>query len=101
MKTIENNRLIAEFMGFEKDSDQSELYFTGHNTEYQSATVDEMRFNVSWDWLMPVVHKCLGICHEGMIDEWENSFADEFLSCSIEVLYNETVAFITWYNTNK
>ena len=58
---MNDNKLIAEFMGFTKDS--KELYLIDDYTlrsedEYQATYVDEMKFHTSWDWLMPVVEKC-------------------------------------------
>ena len=57
---MNDNKLIAEFMGFTKDS--KELYLIDDYTlrsedEYQATYVDEMKFHTSWDWLMPVVEK--------------------------------------------
>lgn len=80
----EGNLLIAEFMGYKRG---------GELQHY-------LHYNERWDWLMPVVHKCLGICHDLMLNEWEQSFADEFLGTDIIALYKETIEFIEWYNKN-
>ena len=40
--TKENNKLIAQFMG-------KEIYQKHHESNYHT----------SWDWLMPVIEKCL------------------------------------------
>ena len=61
MKTIEEkNRMIAEFMGMQEtkigwyDAEENlPLEYTTDNT------FDELLFNKSWDWLMPVAHKCM------------------------------------------
>ena len=56
MKNIENNKLIADFMGVEKENG---LYlFTTSMDDYKT---DTLYFDTSWDWLMPVVEKIEGI----------------------------------------
>lgn len=60
-----------------------------------------LKYNWSWDWLMPVVHKCLAICHENMWNEWEAGFSDALFTCHINGMYKEAVEFIQWYNKNK
>lgn len=61
METIEKqNELIAEFMGYEKDTNQGEkphLYFCEQNTELQQHYPKEMKFDSDWNWLMDVVIK--------------------------------------------
>lgn len=63
-KIIEGNRLIAEFMGWQKHINTEDtwwfpnlypFYNDGHGeTTYH---ITEARFHESWDWLMPVVEK--------------------------------------------
>jgi hypothetical protein len=58
---IKGNRLIAEFMGFTKDSEDLYLidnYDLRGEEEFQATYVNEMKFHTSWNWLMPVVAKC-------------------------------------------
>ena len=51
-----NNKLIAEFMGcthpFNEITDAT-LYNVSHGT----FELSELRYDASWDWLMPVVQK--------------------------------------------
>lgn len=86
---IENGKLIASFMEFPTPR------IKGQITNGLAITLG---YHNRWNALMPVVHKCLAYCHEKMLNEWENSFADKFMACSIDSLYNETVEFIKWYN---
>ena len=44
---MENNKLIAEFMGAEPD--KKTFFRTGEEAYF---------YHTSWDWLMPVVQKC-------------------------------------------
>ena len=95
MKPIENNRIIAEFMGFTKDS--KELYLIDDYTlrsedEYQATYVDEMKYHSSWDWLMPVVSKCR---EESNAEDshWEAIYYS-LEGCDINVTYHAVVEFI-------
>ena len=68
---MKNNKLIAEFMEFPTQSDAVDggtlAYYVGEsimhtdNTENENENdvfhPDDMLFNTSWDWLMPVVIK--------------------------------------------
>lgn len=57
---IEGNKLIAEFMGIGKTTQEPELYFKP-DTESYWITSDELKYHTSWDWLMPVIEKIHGI----------------------------------------
>jgi hypothetical protein len=110
MNTTENNKLIAEFMGY--DRGVSEL----------------MGYDTSWDWLMPVVEKIesLGVkfwvkgntCRvyinrelaeldsnvewNGISTEFEGFFFIYFEEkTKKEATYKAVVEFIKWYNENK
>ena len=55
-----DNKIIAEFMGFTKDSKDLYLiddYNLRGEDEYQATYISEMKFNTSWSWLMPVIEK--------------------------------------------
>jgi len=71
---MENNKLIAEFMKFPTQTDEVDnrtmAYYVGEsimnadNTNNENDDdvfhPDDMQFNSSWDWLMPVVIKIGG-----------------------------------------
>jgi hypothetical protein len=57
---MKDNKLIAEFMGFTKDSEDLYLidnYNLRSEDEYQATYISEMKFHTSWDWLIPVIQK--------------------------------------------
>jgi hypothetical protein len=93
-----NNKLIAEFMGFQYtsigwyDAEES-LDLKGDNT------FDELKFDTDWNWLMPVVKKC----REESNDEdsyWEAIYYS-LVDLDIDNVYIAVVEFIKWYNENK
>lgn len=95
---IENNKLIAEFRKEEKYL-QSTEYLVG-NVIYSE---NNLRYHISWDWLMPVVEQI------SKIKSWSLNATLEWLSesqerdglYSIEDVYQAVVEFIKWYNKNK
>ena len=76
---MNDNTLIAEFMGIELDT---ESYRCGSKMTYEDwlnhSTQKNMRFHESWDWLMPVIEKCL-------VGEAEQS--DEISNATIKNIY--------------
>ena len=94
----ENNLLIAQFMGAESP------YHAGHFICHNGiATMPkDMKFNLSWDWLMPVVEKCMETdMHSEGIENLLNDMTSAFHNVDIEELYKAVVQFINWYNSNK
>ena len=112
----ENNKLLAEFLGFELTTDSiSILYYTEDRGLKQLP-----KFNSDWNWLMQVVEK---IEDENFKDEAKNCvsflikivntdcqivdiFKDRFEiniygNTKIEAVYNACVEFVKWYNEQK
>lgn len=103
MRTIEEkNRMIAEFMGMQEtkigwyDAEENlPLEYTNDNT------FDELLFNKSWDWLMPVVEV---IYNTGLDEQNTNEIGDvthALLDVNIHALHNAVVKFIEMYNEQK
>ena len=113
MKNIEeNNVLIADFSGWQKSNGVH--YDTPHTQwKWQSSWLSgegfdttneflesELKFNKSWDWLMPVVSKCYEY------GELDNHYREEIIASlsgviDIEDTYNAVVDFVKWYNDNN
>ena len=90
------NKLIAEFMG------NPTIFNTIHDaTLYQvkeqdnmTYHVDELQYHKSWDWLMPVIHKCFDVANDG-------AMADIMHHLQIAEMgdtYDAVVEFIKDYN---
>jgi hypothetical protein len=110
--TTENNKLIAEFLGFQSTSlgwfDNEEHLI---NVEKDN-TFDDLKFHSNWNWLMEVVGKienyneytsvlffpqgCAIVCFI------ENGFSfSNDCNTKIEAVYNACIEFIKWCNKQK
>ncbi len=103
MSNIESNELIARFMGLETQLNTGPGYkFPLPITKGDYDTLfqidcgygDEMLYDSSWDWLMPV---CKKICkttpyNSYLAIETITVFAD------IEEVYKAVIEFIEWHN---
>jgi hypothetical protein len=94
---MENNRLIAEFMGLRTNS------YGDYNIDKDVMGFDmivcslaDTKFHTSWDWLMPVVEKCLTTG-----DRQHFVINDALLTCNIEEVYKAVVEFIKQYNDER
>ena len=101
MNTQENNKLIAEFMGLPTEvfnSGNLNYYFKEFNsgTWYEE---HELSYNISWDWLMPVVVKIENYLADNM--GRVGYFDDCLNSKDLEVGCQAVVEFIKFYNTKK
>jgi hypothetical protein len=101
-----DNELIAEFMGFTKDSKDLYLiddYSLRGEDEYQATYVSEMKFNTSWDWLMPVTEKISDIKGWSLNStlEWLSESQDRDGLYDIEGIFQAVVEFINQINKEK
>ena len=81
---MNNNKLIAEFMGSNLNGLESWQY------------EEELQYHTSWDWLMPVAEKCLTTG-----DRQHYVINDALLTCNIEEVYKAVVEFIKQYNDEQ
>jgi hypothetical protein len=111
MKTIEGNKLIAEFMGAKTDT-YGRWYYTPrvNNLYFLGDDVKEFKYHSSWDWLMLVVEKIEAIensddyevdifgncCQIGTLDE--NSAVGK---TKIEAVWLAVIQFIEWFNSEQ
>tara|TARA_R100000541_G_scaffold18500_1_gene28296 strand:- start:2410 stop:2796 length:387 start_codon:yes stop_codon:yes gene_type:complete len=89
---MEDNKLIAEFMGCtypHNEITDATLYNVSHGT----FELSELRYDVSWDWLMPVVHKCYQE-HTCSQERMNSNDAYEIKTCDITRVYKAVVKFI-------
>ena len=95
MKNESNNKLIAEFMGFETQTDAVDnstfAYYVGdvikadnsdNENEDDVFHPDDMQFHTSWLWLKPVIEKIEDEedCEFRITDDWSDK---KTFTCSI------------------
>ena len=88
-----NNKLIAEFMGYEVKHGKC------YSPKYNDGTIAPMQFDKSWDWLMPVIEKIesLGYTFEKnyqRVDkDWQSLINSTTLSytTSISIVNNDSL----------
>ena len=100
-----NNKLIAEFMGCTNPF--NEIHdATLYKVEQGTFEFDELQYHTSWDWLMPVVEKCLEM-HNNLIDGRDvidtsySSIAQALQVVSLKETYQAIVEFINQLNKNN
>ena len=103
---MKDNKLIAKFMVFPKTNlfdDRTTAYYVGDvikannkNNEDDFFHPDDMMFNSSWDWLMPIAERCL--CTDEKTDGQHYFINNSLLTCNIEKVYNRVIEFIKNYN---
>lgn len=95
---MEDNKLIAEFMGCTNpfnDITDATLY----KIEQGTFEIGELKYHTSWDWLMPVVQKIkrTDLSRE-MVMQGMDELIDAFDTADIETTYDAVVEFIKELN---
>ena len=95
MENLENNKLIAEFMGYNAYEYRGHTMFIfdedNHRTEL------DLHYHTSWAWLMPVVQKCYKIENEEGFD----NLVDAVSTLDMYNTYEAVVEFVKQQNKNK
>ena len=94
MKTIENNKLIAEFMNERKPNLELDETKSGYH------------YHDSWDWLMSVIKKINILVSDSVLitNYFQNGtyihhYTDDlYVTSNIEKVYEELIEFIKCYN---
>lgn len=114
MKTEENNKLIASFLGWEKDTEDS--YILPDNLSdpfYKIDTRYILEFDTDWNWLMEVVDKIESLGYGFNITIGDATVLQNHSAIystliyridgtkKLEAVYKTCVEFIKWYNQQK
>ena len=109
---MEENKLIAEFMGF-LESSLENLYYTHKSLEgFGIGQLTELRYDTDWNWLMDVVDKIESLNFSVEMNRQEEGdyqclivkkeiIVQTFSSSKIESVYQSVVNFIKWYEQNN
>tara|TARA_R100000734_G_scaffold17183_1_gene13400 strand:- start:410 stop:712 length:303 start_codon:yes stop_codon:yes gene_type:complete len=94
----DSNKLIAQFMGcthpFNEVTDAT-LYKFSHGT----FEVSELKYDTSWDWLMPVVQKIGDEYLNTPFDETYSHLTEQYENIwTLEDTYNAVVEFVKEQN---
>ena len=87
---MKDNTLIAEFMGLPTEVFKSGKLNYKHNDSWYDE--NELSYNVSWNWLIPVIHK---------IKESDLDFDVLEIGLPIDETYKAVVEFINEYNKDE
>ena len=119
-KPIEvTNELIAEFIQYEREGIKYFIpehgYIKSNGDWKDTFEGSELKYNKSWDWLMPVVNK-IELQSKEIFDNYEDviingcscliELPEEYKNinviedCKIKAVYNAVVQYVEWYNEN-
>ena len=123
MKTLENNKLIAEFLSVKmhpcKTIENLKFLPMEERGLYNGYFIEDLKYHEDWNWLMVVVEKIESLeifdrmgrfnINTKNFDENYTSFItdkdEDFIQCDgdtkIEAVYNAVVEFIKWYNNQN
>ena len=92
MSQIENNKLIAEFMGLEIVNADIILY----ELNGIAYPINKLQYHTSWDWLMPVLKKINLEIHPDSYGAWR--MITHCVEYRIEDVHSQVVEFIKQHN---
>ena len=106
MKTIENNKIIAEFLSVKIHPCETIENFKFLPMEerglYNGYFVDELKYHEDWNWLMEVVKQIDKISLDAQIiwnlEVKANDIFDSLREVNIQLTYNRVIDFINFYN---
>lgn len=109
METIENNKLIAEFLGVQpNERGEYEMFGVIESIDQDDQhfyTTRVLKFNDSWDWLIPAIKSIYTLeKYYDYVQENSSMISDGQIRInpfSIDKTHYNVVEFIKWYNENK
>lgn len=117
MDTLEGNKIIAEFMGWELkkretwigkklEYDLYEWHIPEDNVFFPTYHLwKTLNFHSSWDWLMPAVKKWNDLViskRNGVSEGWTKwQYKTVMLRTDIKPVFKDLAEAIQWYNNNN
>jgi hypothetical protein len=96
MNKAENNRLIAEFLGYTQP--HPDYPTTSYWYKEGEEPLVYLSFNTDWNWLMKAVVECFNKQDATTNDDLNFKLNDALLETNINSLYKAVVEFIQEYN---
>lgn len=102
---MENNKLIAEFMGMEHCYRPYGDGFMEVKENGSCIELEDLQYHKSWDWLMPVINKIKSIDSTYEVEEigkfdWEHKEISHY-QIDIDLTHKSVVEFIKQYNNTN
>jgi len=109
-KIIEGNTIIHDWIGARRMKPPFDKWWIG------AQKPEDLRYHLSWNWLMPVVEKIEGLGYDSRICghnsdggylcdfvnfENEEAASKTSYSSKIEAVWLSVIDFITWYNSSN
>ena len=111
MNTIENNKLLAEFMGgyqYDQEDDFITFDFTNNIFSNDTISLKHLKFDIDWNWLMEVVEKIDSLCINTGFEIYSRyvhirvnnnlTISSNVCNSKREAVYKACVEFVKWYN---
>lgn len=111
---LSDNERITRWMGHKKNSDG--LYYIPEMSLGRNSSLfreDQILYDASWDWLMPVVQNIHRLWYENVDQyntvpkhqrDWDNNGSRVIMlsiTVSIQIAYKEVVEFIKWHESQE
>jgi len=112
MDVKENNKMIAEFLGYKNTTPTDKDFDIYENKDGKLLEAMSMQYHSDWNWLMPVVEKIRTIPGMDFMINGDHSKVvliknvsvkgfkkiETLESGSMQSIYKTAVKFIKWYN---
>jgi len=118
LNTMENNKLIAEFMGWTLDNEDLNSYRNFNGGKFKYSLLSNFKFHTDWNWIMEAVDKIESIGDEENNGEYffeiykfgvtifsNGVYVNEIVNTAgktkLQATYKAVVEFINYYNATK
>lgn len=108
MTLLECNMIIGKFMS-DKQYPPKDLYNTSQCNYYllppfggkrKWFNVTELKYHISWDWIMPVCGKISSLSFNESNDRFQPDLKS-FTENEIEIIWSHVISFIQFYNSKN
>ena len=100
---MEDNKLIAEFMGMEMYTDSIMIRHDIHlgSKTSEGISIDNLQYHSSWDWLMPVIDSIYILGIDAQESKEIRDIMDGLVDVNFPHTYKAVVQFIKTHNDGR